>query len=60
MNSTFEKNYKNEFGKYDRHEAFLKYMIDNKHMSNVDWDAYWSWYYHSNIDEKEALENSKY
>ena len=60
MNSTFEKNYKNENGKYDRHEDFLKYMIEKKHMLHVDWDEYWSWYYHSNIDEKEALKNSTY
>ncbi len=56
----FEKNYKNEFGRYNRHNAFLKYMIENRYIKNIDWDIYWSWYYHSNINEKEALEKSEY
>ena len=47
----FTENYKRELGKY---------MVNNRHLSNVDWDNYWSWYYHSNLNEKEALEKSKY
>lgn len=56
----FEKNYQNEFGKYTRHNDFLECMLKNKNVKNINWDTFWSWYYHSNINSQEALENSKY
>ena len=52
---SYERNYKAEFAKYDRHEEFLTTMIQNKHLLLVDWDNFWSWYYHSDISAEEAL-----
>lgn len=56
----FEENYKRELGKYNRHDEFFQFMINNRHLLNIDWDNYWSCYYHSNISKEEALNNSKY
>lgn len=55
----FEKNYKLEVGRYNRHENFVKYMLSKKDETNVDWDIYWSYYYHSNLNEERAFEEAK-
>ena len=53
---SYERNYKAEFAKYERHEEFLTTMIQNRHLRLIDWDEFWALYYDSDISAEEALE----
>lgn len=53
---SYERNYKAEFAKYERHEEFLTAMIQNRHLRLIDWDEFWELYYDSDISAEEALE----
>ena len=56
--TTYEKNWEAEYKKYSRHQDFLATMIRFEE-APIDWDCFWSWYYHSNCTPKEALKRSK-
>ena len=58
MENSFARNWKNEYNKYSRHAKFIQTMVENKN-KNIDWDCFWSWYYHSNCSSEEALKNAK-
>lgn len=58
MTDNFIKNWKNEYNKYARYSSFIHTMMDNRNKS-INWDCYWSWFYHSNCSSEEALKNSK-
>lgn len=46
--------FQRELTSIKRHYDFIEYADRNKH-KEVDWDAYWSWYYHSDFTPQEAF-----
>lgn len=49
---------RDELKKYVRHMEFIETMEKYSDCENIDWNCYWSWFYHSNISADEALHNA--
>lgn len=45
-----------EFHTIIRHFDFIRFA-EIKQKENINWDCYWSWYYHSDITPMEAYNN---
>ena len=49
---------KEELKKYVRHMDFIELVEKYGSCDNIDFNCYWSWYYHSDITPEEAIKKS--